>query len=249
MRTLTELMQQANKEKRISATELLETLAGLSDEAVNAVYAELEKAGVVIDTEDIASMINQDKAPSDQEIGAVEEEELVDPGVLMADYGIHDPIRLYLREIGRVGLLTPERVEENKYKKFGQAAVEQLQKILMLKYLDFSLEEIGEMLEKEETGGVFAKQAELLRKRKEHLEHVLQAVEEAGYRALDPDLDRTGYQLRGLTNANSLLRSISGQRNDVSVWLADTVGTGGLRSFLSALGNAEGQCLAWTETA
>ena len=80
-------------------------------------------------------------------------------------------------------------------------------------------------------------------------EAVLQAVEEAGYRALDPDLDRTGYQLRGLTNANSLLRSISGQRNDVSVWLADTVGTGGLRSFLSALGNAEGQCLAWTETA
>ena len=78
---------------------------------------------------------------------------------------------------------------------------------------------------------------------------VLQAVKAAGYRALDPDLDRTGYQLRGLTNANSLLRSISGQRNDVSVWLADTVGTGGLRSFLSALGNAEGQCLAWTETA
>ena len=78
---------------------------------------------------------------------------------------------------------------------------------------------------------------------------VLQTVKAAGYRALDPDLDRTGYQLRGLTNANSLLRSISGQRNDVSVWLADAVGTGGLRSFLSALGNAEGQCLAWTETA
>ena len=78
---------------------------------------------------------------------------------------------------------------------------------------------------------------------------VLQTVKAAGYRALDPDLDRTGYQLRGLTNANSLLRSISGQRKDVSVWLADTVGTGGLRAFLSALGNAEGQCLAWTETA
>ena len=80
-------------------------------------------------------------------------------------------------------------------------------------------------------------------------EAVLQAVEEAGYRALDPDLDRTGYQLRGVTNANSLLRSISGQRNDVSVWLSDTAAAGGLRAFLSALGNAEGQCLAWTETA
>jgi hypothetical protein len=78
---------------------------------------------------------------------------------------------------------------------------------------------------------------------------VRQAAEEAGYRALDPDLDRAGYQLRGVTNANSLLRSISGQRKDVSVWLSDTAAAGGLRAFLSALGNAEGQCLAWTETA
>ena len=39
-------------------------------------------------------------------------------------------IRLYYES----GLLTPERVEENKYKKFGQAAVEQLQKILDLIY-------------------------------------------------------------------------------------------------------------------
>jgi hypothetical protein len=80
-------------------------------------------------------------------------------------------------------------------------------------------------------------------------EAVLQAAEEAGYRALDPDLDRAGYQLKGVTNANSLLRSISGQRNDVSVWLSNTAVAGGLRAFLAALGNAEGQCLAWTETA
>ena len=83
-----------------------------------------------------------------------------------------------IRHYYESGLLTPERVDENKYKKFGQAAVEQLQKILMLKYLDFSLEEISEMLKKEEPAEAFARQAELLRKRKEHLEHVLQAVEE-----------------------------------------------------------------------
>ena len=53
-----------------------------------------------------------------------------------------------IRHYYESGLLTPEKVEENKYKKFGQAAVEQLQKILMLKYLDFSLEEISEMLKR-----------------------------------------------------------------------------------------------------
>lgn len=83
-----------------------------------------------------------------------------------------------IRHYYESGLLKPERVEENKYKKFGQAAVEQLQKILMLKYLDFSLEEISEMLKKEEPAEAFAKQAELLKRRKAHLELVLQAVEE-----------------------------------------------------------------------
>ncbi len=59
-----------------------------------------------------------------------------------------------IRHYCESGLLAPEQVEENKYKKFGQAAVEQLQKILMLKYLDFSLEEIGRMLEGEEQADV-----------------------------------------------------------------------------------------------
>ena len=80
-------------------------------------------------------------------------------------------------------------------------------------------------------------------------EAAYEAVTQAGYRFLEPDLDRAGYHLKGASNASSLLRSVSGQRNDVAVWLADTASTGGLRSFLFAVGNAEGQCLAWTETA
>lgn len=80
-------------------------------------------------------------------------------------------------------------------------------------------------------------------------EEVFQTVREAGYRFLEPDLDRSGYQLQGVSNANSLLRRIAGQGDDVTVWLADTANLSGLRAFLSAVGNAEGQCLAWTETA
>ena len=81
------------------------------------------------------------------------------------------------------------------------------------------------------------------------MEEDFQAVRDAGYRFLEPDLDRSGYQLQGVSNANSLLRRIAGQRDGVSVWLADTASLSGLRAFLSAVGNAEGQCLAWTETA
>ena len=81
------------------------------------------------------------------------------------------------------------------------------------------------------------------------MEEDFQAVRDAGYRFLEPDLDRSGYQLQGVATANSLLRRIAGQRDDVTVWLADTAGLSGLRAFLSAVGNAEGQCLAWTETA
>lgn len=80
-------------------------------------------------------------------------------------------------------------------------------------------------------------------------EQAFQAVREAGYRFLEPDLDRSGYSLRSVSNANSLLRRVSSQGNDVTIWLADAVNLAGLRAFLSAVGNAEGQCFAWTETA
>ncbi len=118
-----------------------------------------------------------------------------------------------IRHYYESGLLTPERVDENKYKKFGQAAVEQLQKILMLKYLDFSLEEIGEMLEKEETGGVFAKQAELLRKRKEHLEHVLQAVEEIQHLEADNHWEKMLNIIRLTTQKEELEKQYAGSDN------------------------------------
>lgn len=118
-----------------------------------------------------------------------------------------------IRHYYESGLLRPEKVEENKYKKFGQAAVEQLQKILMLKYLDFSLEEISEMLEKEEQTEAFAKQAELLRKRKEHLEHVLQAVEDIQKLEADNQWEKMLDIIRMTTQKEEIEKQYAGSDN------------------------------------
>lgn len=118
-----------------------------------------------------------------------------------------------IRHYYESGLLKPEHVDENKYKKFGQAAVEQLQKILMLKYLDFSLEEISEMLEGEEQAEAFAKQAELLRKRKEHLEHVLQAVEEIQHLEADNQWEKMLDIIRLTTQKEEIEKQYAGSDN------------------------------------
>ena len=76
-----------------------------------------------------------------------------------------------------------------------------------------------------------------------------QEAEAAGFRCLEPDLDRSDYDLRTSANASSLLQRVSARRGDVSVWLGENVSAVGLRAFLSAAENADGQCLAWTETA
>ena len=77
----------------------------------------------------------------------------------------------------------------------------------------------------------------------------LQTARAAGYRCLEEDLDRSGSALAGSANASTLLQRVSSWRGDVSVWLGGAASAAGLRAFLSAAEHAEGQCLAWTETA
>ena len=54
---------------------------------------------------------------------------------------------------------------------------------------------------------------------------------------------------RSSTNAPALLQRLSSHRGDVTLWLGDHTSAAGLRAFLAAAEDADGQCLAWTETA
>ena len=79
------------------------------------------------------------------------------------------------------GILCPVGYSEAGYRIYDETSVEKLQKILMLRFLDFSLEQIGDMIE---AGNMdvfqsLKSQEKLLLQRIEHLERVLEAVRQA----------------------------------------------------------------------
>ncbi|MCR5737291.1 MAG: MerR family transcriptional regulator [Eubacterium sp.] len=83
-------------------------------------------------------------------------------------------IRVYVEK----ELLIPDRITEAGYKLFSRESVERLQRILMFKYLDFSLEEIRQLLEKEEIRDSLGRQSKLIEQRITHLRQIKKAVNE-----------------------------------------------------------------------
>ena len=82
-------------------------------------------------------------------------------------------VRYYLDK----GLLEVAKTKENGYRLFDEASLEKMQKILMLKYLNFSVDEIKNILE-ENNELAFEMQEQMLLAEKEHIEHVISAVRE-----------------------------------------------------------------------
>lgn len=79
------------------------------------------------------------------------------------------------------GILCPVNYSEAGYRIYDETSVEKLQKILMLRFLDFSLEQIGNMVEGDNPGvrQSLKEQEKLLLQRIEHMERVLAAVRQA----------------------------------------------------------------------
>ena len=72
------------------------------------IYDSLEKLSIEVTTEAFLPDVNTEIDPPLEEIAEIEEEELVDPNTLVDSFNIDDPVRMYLKEIGKVSLLSAE---------------------------------------------------------------------------------------------------------------------------------------------
>lgn len=80
-----------------------------------------------------------------------------------------------LHHYDEIGLLKPARVTDAGYRLYDDDALERLQHILMFRELQFSLKEIGEMLDAPDfdTRQALETQIRLLEMQREHLEHLI----------------------------------------------------------------------------
>ncbi len=104
---LNEMIERGKKKGSLTASEMME-LDGieLDSDTLDKFYEILENLNInMIADEDILDAAD---APL-EEIEDIPEEETVDPNALAENYGVDDPVRMYLKEIGKVPLLKPEQ--------------------------------------------------------------------------------------------------------------------------------------------
>ena len=113
------LIAQGRKDGMIRAADLnaqLEKL-DLSAEKIEEIYDRFEAMNIQIVAEELDPDLGDDLdlgdgLDSDIDLSGLEEEDLVDPVDLAAEYNLDDPVRMYLKEIGQVKLLSAEEEVE-----------------------------------------------------------------------------------------------------------------------------------------
>lgn len=120
------LIAQGKKDGMIRDTDLNEVLSkmNLSPEKIEEVYDRFDAMNIQVTTSNLDALDDGldvlggdlgnglDMLDDGIDLRGMDEEELVDPVDLAAEYSLDDPVRMYLKEIGQVKLLSAEEEVE-----------------------------------------------------------------------------------------------------------------------------------------